>query len=553
MTRRRVVLAVLAVLALVALGAALCWRATAQPIVTDEIEFFETGPALWRGEHPLSCAGRGWEELLHHPTAYHLLLGAIAATSGGELAALPARLPGIVALFVGAAFAGAFARRWLGSSSTPGIVAAVALVLCSPLALQGALLVDIDTTVLMAGVLAFLYLACGLAEQQEPSGPATVGLGVAFAALLWIKLPTPVMALAALTLAVLLTPGRRRLLLHVATVAAVGALLFAATWSLFCRSQGLDALAPIEHLSGRGVARASVSLLTLGKRALRLLLWLGPWLPAAAAASAAALWREGGPGRLARRILLAFALVVLPGYLWLGGEAFGFPRYHMPLVACLAAMAARGFAPSRSAAGLGLGTLAYLLLVGDPLLPAYTFAESVALGDTSAAQAARDVGLRLALWLAPALTLPLLPRLRLERRSALVTLALACGVATSAHQLLAPYSTHYMYGERGQHEARALLAVRSDPAQLTLAPKDLAFRVLPCGSYVYSNRSLSSGLAAELLERGELALLVLRAGDLADARARHTLARPEVRRILATEFAYRRSGDFLFYERRGAR
>ena len=73
------------------------------------------------------------------------------------------------------------------------------------------------------------------------------------------------------------------------------------------------------------------------------------------------------------------------------------------------------------------------------------------------------------------------------------------------------------------------------------------------GFFDHQAAGLSSGLAAKLLARGELALLVLRAGDLADARARHTLARPEVRRILATEFAYRRSGDFLFYERRGAR
>jgi hypothetical protein len=216
-------------------------------------------------------------------------------------------------------------------------------------------------------------------------------------------------------------------------------------------------------------------------------------------------------------------------------------------------LAAAGFRPTRAVFGLALGACAYLLVIGDPLLPAYSYAETVASGDLPAAEAARSVAVRLALWLAPALVLPIVGRLGFERRSALVALALATGAATSAHQLRAPYSTHYMYGERGAAEARAFLAQRADPARLTVAPKDLAFGVLPCGSYVYSNRALSSGLALELLQKGDLGLFVVRRGDLADARARRTLERPELRAILDRDFDPSRRGDFLFHERRAPR
>jgi hypothetical protein len=218
-------------------------------------------------------------------------------------------------------------------------------------------------------------------------------------------------------------------------------------------------------------------------------------------------------------------------------------------------LAAGGLAQIRASAywWLGLASLLYFLLVGDPLLPAYTYAEAVAVGDVAAHEALRGVLVTLGLWLAPGLALPFLVRRGLELRKVLLALAIASGVATSVHQFRADYSTHYMYGERGQARATAYLAERANPHRLTLAPKDLAFRVLPCGSYVYSNRSLSSGLAARLLADGQLDLFVLRRGDLADARAQRTLAEPNVRRILATEFEQRRIGDFLFYEKRGAR
>jgi len=147
--------AIAAAAAMAFLGVVLCWRATVQPLVTDEVEFVQTGPALWRGEGPVACGGPQQEVILHHPQAYHLLLGAVAALRGGQLDPLAARLPGVVSLLLTLPLV-LLLVRLLNPDGRSGWAAA-ALLATSPLAVQGALVVDIDSTILNPALMLFVW------------------------------------------------------------------------------------------------------------------------------------------------------------------------------------------------------------------------------------------------------------------------------------------------------------------------------------------------------------------------------------------------------------
>jgi len=550
---RRLSLAAAAGLAL--LTFALGWRAAVQPLLADEVEFVQTGPALWRGEGPIACAGEGWEAIVHHPQAYHLLLGGLAALAGGELNPWLARLPGIVSMLLTLPLAFLLARR-VSPRDEPGRGWVAAAVLAtSPLALQGALLVDIDTGLLPAPLLGFLCLLCRRADAPQRRRAGLPVLGLAFCGLLWVKLPTPFLATAAMGLTGLSAPRRRWMLGEAAAISAIGVLLFAGSWTAFCRVEGLDPWAPLAHLAGRGAAHVTLSPAVVAKRALRLLLWLGPWLSIAAVRGALALRGDERQETATRSLVGHFAWAVGLGYLVVGGEAYGFPRYHVPLVPALAALAAGTWSARRSGLALLLGSGALvhgLLLVGDPLLAAYTRAESVAAGDIPAGAATGAVLATGALWVLPALLLPLFLRVGMAPGACLVALAIGSGLGTTAVQVRAPYRTNYIYGERGAREAAERLGRWARRAELVVVPKDLAFRVLPCGTYRFSSRSLGPGELLRRLQGAGGSLVVLRRGDLADPGSQTTLRDPRLRRVLSTDMECDRVGDFFFYSRRRA-
>ena len=533
--------------------AAMAWQADLRPLVTDETEFAQTGPSVWQGAAPLACDGLGQKVILHHPQGYHLALGAVMGLAGGGN--LAARALGLASLLLCLPLMAWLARMVHGPDPPGAGWWAGLLLFTSPLAVQGALLVDIDNTLLVP---AFLALVCLLYRRvMQPACPAwfVPAASLAFALLLWIKLPTPFLATGGLFLYGLIQAGRRRLLGEAVLITLLGAALFALTWWAFCAGRGLDALAPLSHLASR-LGRGGPGLLAgLAKNLLRLGLWLGPWLLLASGAAAWRLWmsrEESGP---AGRLLIIIAGLVLLGYLAIGGNAFGFPRYHAPLVPLLAVLAAgslRSLSRSwRTALILGLAGFAWWLLVaGDPLLQIYTANEAAAAGDQPLAEGLVRAGRDLAFWLAPGLLF--WPGLRRGVRSAALAglLAVACGAALLIVQFRAPYNVNYLYGEQGLKAAVARLSGLSRGAGLVVAPKDLAYLALDCGTYLFADRTVSTGRLTALLKQGKLEAVVYRRGLLSNAACAPQLSDPELRALLDREFSAAREGDFFFYERK---
>jgi hypothetical protein len=217
------------------------------------------------------------------------------------------------------------------------------------------------------------------------------------------------------------------------------------------------------------------------KRGVRLLLWLG--LPALAA-YALVVGREGrrwfreGPAAVAYAALAA--LVILLFYLLVGGDGYGFVKYHAPMVPLLALVLGAALGPALAreskATLLLLGALAffyYLLVARDPLYWPYVAREAREVWGVPPGDVHKALALTGAFVVLPLVAFVVMTR-RGGRALSFVVLAAAAGPALDLWHLRADYEHRYNYGERGL--AAAAAALRQAPADMNVVvPVDVAF------------------------------------------------------------------------------
>ena len=193
-------LAGVASLTLVAASLWLIGPQLSRPFVYDDVSFALGARAIAATGLPFGNQGYllhlYWQRdqwALWHPPLYIYLLGGTVALFGENEPA--ARSLGVLSLLIAAAFTFDLARRAVrehGGEPESGLAAgvlAVALLVLNPLAIQATLVLDIDNTVLMVLVTAFVWLAIRLPERWGLR--TVVGLSVLFAVCLWAKLTTP--------------------------------------------------------------------------------------------------------------------------------------------------------------------------------------------------------------------------------------------------------------------------------------------------------------------------------------------------------------------------
>ena len=249
-----------------------------------------------------------------------------------------------------------------------------------PLAVQSALLVEIDTAVLpLLAVLLIWYLG---RRDFRLDGPAWLGFGLLFGVSLMAKMTTPPLLLAALGL-YYLAARRPRQLAYLAASAGLGVALFAVYYFPYCALRGLPVWEPFGHLWARAAPGGAFGGIVL-KRAVRIVLWLGlPFLAtyAMVVAQRGRRWLNDGPPAVTYGALAA--LVVLIFYLLVGGDGYGFVKYHAPMVPLVALVLGASLGPELAreskATLLFLGALAfvyYLLVARDPLYWPYVAREA---------------------------------------------------------------------------------------------------------------------------------------------------------------------------------
>jgi hypothetical protein len=519
----------------------------AQPLIEDEVEFAEIARSYITHGSPLAHVAGNVEPVLHHPQLYHLLL-AIASLAGGPQ--LGGRLFGIACLLISAWLAARLSRK-ICSIPHVGQVAAAMVLLC-PLCARGALLLDIDNTLLPTLCLWFLLVAMSPSRHQKLILTGIFALG------LWTKLTTPFLLV--IPLWILWGSHRWR---EVLLIPAFGVILFMVSWAIFCWAQALDPMSPIWHLITKATSSMALYVgnpaAVLGKRLLQYILWLSPFLvglifmpkikpqvPRAASA------------------LVGFVIAVFLCYWFVGGVAFGFPRYQLPAVIITMVLLAPGIIKGwqdlpTTAVGrwlfLIIGSAFLLSVTHDVLYPFYTYPEKSAMGLIGNLDLIfhlfRVIAATLSIWVVMFL---LWKRSFSSLRQGIVMISAAILLPWWVSQDLAiasaKYNTAYLYGETGILEAADILTKSLPKGAEIIASKDVAYHC----QYHFPHQVLGAvcqrGDLTKTLSVPHVSAMVYRHGQWIDAITGPCLQSPQVQDILISKYQSCHAGDFQIYLKR---
>jgi hypothetical protein len=565
-----------AVLAVWAAAAILFAIPAAKPFYLDNMDFpavakatAETGlPVYYRGEENPHHLG------LYHPPLYIYALAAWFRVLGfGEA---QARLFGLVCLFLHGWVVLCLLRLFLGKevqrTTAPWFWG---LFLLNPYTLQGAAVLDIDTTVygpLLAGL-----VAAALRINWSDGQPRQDGLrmsGLCLIALLtalafWAKLTTSLSVIPVVLLLLARGQGWRNALIRGGGAVLAGVLIFLATYAIYGRITGLDITFSFRFLlfslhqrsgSGNGVEWLASHWRTFRDMARWQILWTGmlPW-----AVSGATLlwlawksWRERTRKAVDMLIVLAWALFVTGFYCGLtytfGGAPFKYVYIAWGIVCVVfSAWAARAWERLQEQTGIRMGRWAGWLFAGFCLLVSAEYLQdrTILTGQISSP----DLALMLspaALALAGILCWRHLKGPWLYYSGALAYVGAMSGLALAMTR--APYPTTYDYGQLGFDDTVCFIRAHTEPGDAILSMKDVGFRA---GRRYFENYGYVFGgppaaeAARKLLAEGKARYAVFTEGNGPDYLGLNPALQDVIHTLCVLERSY---GHYRIYDCGGA-
>lgn len=546
----------------------------AKPLYLDNMDFpavakaaAETGlPIYYRGEENAHHSG------LYHPPLYIYSLAAWFRLWGfGEA---QARWFGLVCVFLYGWIVLYGIRLLFGRQVQDRAAPWFWIVfLLNPYTLQGAAVLDIDTTV-YGPLLAALFAAVlrirwsdGL-QRENPVRPAELGLIALLTALaLWAKLTT---VLSVMPAAVILLAGRlgwRRALLLGGGALASGAALFLASYFLYGWITGQDVLYTFRFtamsLSQRSSAGTGWQWLaahsrTLLDMAMWQVQWSGllPWV--VAPAMALFLMRRGRLEKDARTrdasVVVVWALFVSGFYCALlytyGRSPFKYIFVCWGVVsACVAAAMPEAWA---RLSRIPAPRLAPAALWGVLLFTACFFVSGKWLRDRMILEGTMTRADRLALVLPAAAALGGFalrrgsPGAALFSGAVLAHAGLMSGLALAMAR--APYPTTYDYGQQGFDETVCFIREHTRPGDAILAMKDVGFRAerryFENYGYVFGGPAAAEA-ARKLLEEGKARYAVFTEGNGPDFLGFNPQLKEAIDNLCTLERAY---GHYRIYD-----
>jgi 4-amino-4-deoxy-L-arabinose transferase-like glycosyltransferase len=468
-----------------ALFAVLVVRQLGRELMYDDANFALAARAV--AETGLPFGNQGWmsergdfsqreQWALWHPPLYVYLLGLFAKVGGWTPAVL--RVPALLAGMATAGLTYLLARDLTRGPPPARRLAggvAVALVMLCPLAIQSALILDIDFTLLLPLSLLFIWLYVRL----EATRHQWLVLGPLFAMLLWSKMTNPLPLLAVVTAWQVLRGQPARALAHLVGIGGAGAVLFGFTWLAIGRWLGFPLDMPfsvnaVQWQDSAEVARrayASPGAFVEGLQPT--VLWLGPGLVSLGLAAIAARC-----GQLARcwefrraDVLIGLLVLFVLGYV--NKSAGWFPKYQIALAPPLACLGAPLIAYAWCARPRLTLVIATALALVGAVVQARLVRDDWALERTWAIDATAAAWLLGALVVGALLALPW----RAVGSAAVAGLGgigLGWMISASSLQVAAPYSTTYWYGTRGASEAAAWLDEHLTDTETYVSAKEVA-------------------------------------------------------------------------------
>jgi len=484
-------LAVLATLCL--LGAAL-WLIAGQidkPYVYDDVSFILGARAVAATGLPFGNQGYllhlYWQReqwALWHPPLYMYALGLTVKLFGESERAT--RGLSVLCLLVGNVVAFDLARRAVlgrGGSSARSLVAgvlAVAVYALNPLAIQSAMILDIDNTVLMVLLTALAWLAIRLPGSWGLT--TIVGIALLYAVSIWAKMTTPLIFGVALAFTRLFQAVGWRGALQTMIAVTLGWAIFALSWVAIMTATGMPLTYTLDVVrneavdSGISSGHRLVSLQGFIFGVAPAILWLGPFFCLLfVTAGLPRLWSLlRGKGLEASDLLVVLGAAIYLAYIFkLAGSL---PKYHAAMLPLWAAAAGALVAttvgrPTLAQYGVALiGGTALLWWYWDRMAELWAILWEEAL-NRELIVIPLLIGLGIAgLWAISG---------RGNRLGAIPVALLLLTVSWSLTLDVAQYgrtgSTTYYYDRHGQKEAAAAVQALLRPGELYVASKEVAW------------------------------------------------------------------------------
>lgn len=541
-----------------------------EPITYDELWQFSGGTSILSTGRPLAWTG-GYD--LGHPPLYAYLLALSFKLFG--VSEVAGRLIGVLGA-IGTAFLIYWVARLLLCNyeyrDRVGCVACV-LYLVNPAVIQGALIFDIDCSILPFFSMALI--ACFIWAAQRGDIRHFMAFGFLFCVALWAKLTTPVITVGVIWIYSLFDPQARGKSRHLILSVIAGVIGFLISWGVYAYLKDVPFLYPFDYLAKSFVSKqiqgSSWELFLLIVRALvRLALWWSPPLLVlsllAIAKRTRILWSERK--LLLWDLLILYTLAGLIGYIWIGGVTFGFPKYHAPILPVLSLLVAAyvvpiaGILTKRHLLILGVMTLGAILywgfLIGDPLL---TF--NFALRDAIIHQPLRvnhvlgyflcQELLCLLLLVIIVVTLRVWLKLYDWYRSLVVGLmvvTLSASVAMNVFQAKADYLTRFCYGDQGTEQLLVFLKTHAAQGDVVVACRDIVFYMDNNSPYRSDKLWYSWEQFVRVIQRPEVRYVVYSVGHNSIQQYRATFFHPTVEKTLSSDFLRSQIGTYTIWTRR---
>ncbi|NQT00122.1 MAG: glycosyltransferase family 39 protein, partial [Candidatus Omnitrophica bacterium] len=471
--------------------------------VGDEIVCLSGVESIAAGDIPRDLDGRS-NFAIEHPPLYLYSMSVAArlfGTSGESV-----RLVGVVCFVLSLFLIYCLAKELFKDKrySYPLALAACLLYAINSLAIQGSLLIDLDSTVLTASLLLFIYFFVKAPYLLKIKN--LVWLGTLFALSLWAKDTTPLILILSIILFYFRSRDYKKGLYYSSLIFSIGLGLFLLSRWLYSYVSGAPFILPfvsvVWRLSSGSLGGGSLAasplhfILSLLRTIWSIALWTSPFfllLAALAMGERAKLWSQ--KRKLQKQdFLVIYSMLIFGGYLVTGQLGYSFPKFHYPIISVLCILIS-GLVFSRESIempkktwlilslSLPLLVIYNVVFIGDLLFTTdYLIKQSLVTGSPALQALLRQGAAKSLFYLLPLAVYLFILRVQTPQLKPLNRLVVSLLVMTVAGNLglnilqaKADYATRYYYGSSKAREAVDFVDRYVNPESIIIVPVEILY------------------------------------------------------------------------------
>lgn len=439
-----------------------------------------------------------------------------------------------------------------------------ALYALAPSTIQGALIIQIDNTVLVPAV---LFLFWGTIKYFQEKKFIWLGLvSIATALSLWARLSTPLVIILLLISYVLLSKNTAKIKFMFISSLIFGVLIFVFTWYLYCKADWPSFLRLFGYtLESVGEPRIATLISQLLQNTLYLTLWLVFFF---LLLIIFVIWKNYNKLFSSPQIypqLMFFCGVILTmGFCIFGKASFGYPKYHMPAIPLLyigtALLLSReyfaGLHFKKIAVFLFIALFIQLFAIGDLLyIFRYTLREYLTFNLASSLAVLKNASFRIIISLIVYGLLFLIFSRLFPGKAIIGLLVIFCVISNLSLtflQSIAGYNTGFNYGEEGIAKTAEYIREKIPQNTIVIGPREIIYYMRLLNSPYLPNSFWSNADAIEKrLHDPRVSAFIYSITTNTIEQIKTVSENPSIQKLLCQKFDYIKIGTYDIWIRKG--